>query len=290
MLLNPIAPRPVKLAVVIFGLLGLIGCNGATSRNSQAVPEPETAPATAPPASLSFTASDTVLDSGESVTLSWTSSNADSCEASGDWGGVKSLSGAETIGPLVQDANFTLSCSGDGGGAIRQLSIQIDDGGGVTVVLDVSPQQIAAGDVATLSWSSTNATQCTASGGWTGEQLLDGSFIAGPLTVDTSFQLTCQDSNDSAMAMVSVTLIDKTLRWQAPTQNVDGSTLTDLAGYRIYWGLSSRNYVDNHTINSPLVTQWEATVPAGEYYFALTAFDSEDNESAYSNEVLKAIP
>ncbi len=33
-----------------------------------------------------------------------------------------------------------------------------------------------------------------------------------------------------------------TLSWTPPTQNTDGSPLTDLAGYRVYWGTSSGNY------------------------------------------------
>ncbi len=117
-----------------------------------------------------------------------------------------------------------------------------------------------------------------------------GSFVVGPVSAATNFQLTCEGQAGSALVMVSVWLVDKIVRWQAPTQNVDGSALTDLAGYRVYWGVSSRNYTGNHTINSAAVTQWEANIAAGDYYFALTAFDTQDNESAYSNEVRKTIP
>ena len=92
------------------------------------------------------------------------------------------------------------------------------------------------------------------------------------------------------MGMVTVQVVDKILRWQAPSQNVDGTPLTDLAGYVIYWGTSSRDYIGSHTINSPDVTEWEATMAPGTYYFAMTAFDASNNESGYSNEVLKIIP
>jgi hypothetical protein len=90
--------------------------------------------------------------------------------------------------------------------------------------------------------------------------------------------------------MLTVQVVDKTLRWQAPTENVDGSELTDLAGFVIYWGRDSRNYTGQQTINSATTTQWEADIPPGTYFFAMTAFDSENNESAYSNEVYKIIP
>jgi hypothetical protein len=45
-----------------------------------------------------------------------------------------------------------------------------------------------------------------------------------------------------------------TLSWTAPTQNDDGSTLTDLAGYRIYWGTTSGSYPNSATITSSLAT------------------------------------
>jgi len=87
-----------------------------------------------------------------------------------------------------------------------------------------------------------------------------------------------------------VEVLDKILRWRAPTQNVDGSPLTDLAGYNVYWGTESRVYQGVHTIDDPAVTQWEADLPPGSYYFALTAFDADRSESGYSNEVIKTIP
>jgi hypothetical protein len=123
---------------------------------------------------------------------------------------------------------------------------------------------------------------------------LSGSFGTGALTQNTNYQITCSGPSGSAVSMVTVEVLDKILRWQAPTQNVDGSPLDDLAGYIVYWGTQSRNYTGvgggSFTINSPSTTQWEANLAPGAYYFALKAFDTDGNESAYSNEVLKPIP
>ncbi len=156
--------------------------------------------------------------------------------------------------------------------------------------LSATPEYVEAGGTSTLTWNAPGANSCTASGGWSGSQPVSGSFTVGPLSGTTTFQLSCQGPSGSGLAMVTIDLADKTLRWQAPTENVDGSTLTDLAGYVIYWGTTSRNYSGSHTINSPATTQWEATMAPGTYYFAMTAFDAENNESGYSNEVLKVIP
>lgn len=78
------------------------------------------------------------------------------------------------------------------------------------------------------------------------------------------------------------------LCWRAPTENVDGSALTDLAGYSFYWGVNSRAYDAKHTLNDPAATCWLMPgLAAGYYFVAMKAFDAEGNESAFSNEVLK---
>lgn len=84
------------------------------------------------------------------------------------------------------------------------------------------------------------------------------------------------------------------LRWTPPAENVDGTPLTDLDGYRIYWGMSSRDYIDSVDISDEGLTQQLVTVPLDSdnqttWYFAMTAYDVDGNESAYSNEVRKTL-
>lgn len=71
------------------------------------------APSTDPSAALS--SSQTSIARGQKVTLTWSSQNADSCAASGDWSGDKAASGgSEEVGPLRKDSSYTLTCSGGG--------------------------------------------------------------------------------------------------------------------------------------------------------------------------------
>jgi len=80
------------------------------------------------------------------------------------------------------------------------------------------------------------------------------------------------------------------LNWVAPTENVDGSPLSDLAGYRIYYGTSSRSY-DNHiSIDDPTSTSLAFDASSGDYFVSMSAVDVDGNESGYSNEVLKQLP
>lgn len=70
------------------------------------------------------------------------------------------------------------------------------------------------------------------------------------------------------------------LSWAAPTENVDGSALTDLAGYKIYWGTQPDEFTNSVTIDNPGVVTYvlENLVPAT-YYFVATAFNADGAES-----------
>lgn len=82
---------------------------------------------------------------------------------------------------------------------------------------------------------------------------------------------------------------DRHVHWIAPTQNVDGTPLADLAGFKLYYGPTTGNYTVTIDITDPLVTEWD--IPdTSTLYVAITAIDADNNESAYSNEVVKLDP
>lgn len=80
------------------------------------------------------------------------------------------------------------------------------------------------------------------------------------------------------------------LTWTPPTENSDGSPLTDLAGYKIYWGTSQGNYTNSVTVNNPGLTSYvvDALTPAT-WHFVATAFNSAGVESSFSNAASKTI-
>ena len=81
-----------------------------------------------------------------------------------------------------------------------------------------------------------------------------------------------------------------TLSWKPPTQNEDGSELTNLAGFKIYYGCQqSRQYDYVINIDSPTVTSYVVeNLPAGTCYFAATAYNDQGVESKLTNEVVQA--
>ena len=73
------------------------------------------------------------------------------------------------------------------------------------VTLTANPASITAGGGSTLTWSSTNATSCVASGGWTGTQTTNGSTSVSPATT-TSYTLSCTGPGGSSQASATVSV------------------------------------------------------------------------------------
>ncbi|HEX9661690.1 MAG TPA: hypothetical protein VGB27_05340, partial [Candidatus Binatia bacterium] len=75
-----------------------------------------------------------------------------------------------------------------------------------TLTFTANPTSVASGFASTLTWSSANATSCTASGAWSGAKALSGSQSTGALTSDSTFILNCSGSGGSISGSVSVTI------------------------------------------------------------------------------------
>ena len=65
----------------------------------------------------------------------------------------------------------------------------------------------------------------------------------------------------------------------------DPSTSTNVAGYRIYYGPSSRNYTNTLDVGNATSATLSNLVTGATYYFAATAYDTANLESDFSNEV-----
>lgn len=79
-----------------------------------------------------------------------------------------------------------------------------------------------------------------------------------------------------------------TLNWTAPTQNTDGTPLTDLTGYAFYYGTTSGSYPNRIQVNDPSLTTYVVdNLPPATYYFVAVALKGNGTESNYSNEAVK---
>ena len=274
------------LTILVAGFLTACGGGGGGGSPSA---QTDTTPPADPSPTLTFSASSSSVTTGGSVTLSWQSTNADSCEASGGWSGSRATTGQQTISSLQQTQTFSLSCSGAGGAALREVQVNVADDADVSVSLSSDVDAVLINGTVQLTWSSSNAESCEASGSWSGQVETSGTFTSVPLTDNALFQLTCFAQGQSAVSQLGVAVTDNTIRWTAPTENVDGTQLTDLDGFAVYWGNGSRNYSTSVNLGAG-AREWTLDVAPGTYYLAVTALNSQNEESGYSNEIVKVIP
>lgn len=79
----------------------------------------------------------------------------------------------------------------------------------------------------------------------------------------------------------SVSTGTATLDWTPPTENSDGTTLTNLAGYTVYYGTSPNALTESVKVSNPGLTAYTlSNLAAGTWYFAVTAYSATGVESS----------
>ncbi len=125
---------------------------------------------------------------------------------------------------------------------------------------------------------------------------LSGVPSEADVGITVAVTISVSDGNLSAslapfdLEVQQIQLGSATVSWDIPTNNVDGSPMTDLAGFRVHYGTASQNYVEvvevnDATTGSKLIEDLEPAT----YFFAVTAVDLAGNESATSEEVSKVV-
>jgi len=156
----------------------------------------------------------------------------------------------------VAALGFALSgCGGDGGDSSAAAS---------------SAQSSTTGSTA----SSTSSTATASSGSGQSTSTSSG----------TSTSTAGSGSNGSDPPTASSA--DVTINWTPPTENTNGTPLTNLAGYDIRYGTSSGNYTQTITVSNPGIATYVVTnLAPGKYYFAVAAVNSAGTEGPLSSEV-----
>ncbi len=96
-------------------------------------------------------------------------------------------------------------------------------------------------------------------------------------------------SNDRAS---SITARSVSLSWVAPSAREDGTglSLSEIAGYRIYYGTEPGNYPNRIDVNDSSADQAEIPdLEPASYYVVVTTIDVDGRESSYSQEVVISI-
>ena len=114
------------------------------------------------------------------------------------------------------------------------------------------------------------------------------SATAPPTVADTAPATTTGGSSTTTTPPTSTPASSSgvTFGWQAPTENSNGTPITNLAGYKIHYGTASQQYTQVVEVSNPSLSRYVMdSLPSGTYYFAITAYNAQGIESALSGEV-----
>jgi hypothetical protein len=139
---------------------------------------------------------------------------------------------------------------------------------------------------------------------WATFSIATGSLSGAPSTADvgtySNIVISVSDGNTTAsLAPFAITVSQPatstsgtaTLSWTAPTTNTDGSALTDLAGYHIYYGTSPSTMTTVIDVANPGTMSYTiSSLSSATWYFAVNAYTTSGLESTLSNTASKSIP
>lgn len=111
-----------------------------------------------------------------------------------------------------------------------------------------------------------------------------GSMSGGTITVNGVTEPFVQSGSTWNATVVTLPTGAAELSWTVPTENTDNTPLTDLAGFKLYWGTAPGSYPNSVQLDNPgLMSYVIENLPYAHYYFVATAFNSMGRESAQSN-------
>ncbi|MDD5034393.1 MAG: hypothetical protein PHE55_06510, partial [Methylococcaceae bacterium] len=121
------------------------------------------------------------------------------------WSGAQPVSGRLNLTGLNTRQTYTLTCTGSGGTVSQTVTVTAPP----TVKITATPSQIRypSKTAITLNWSSSNATSCTAGGGWSGTKPLSGKQTVSGLGGNQTYSLSCTGPGGAVSQSVTVTVM-----------------------------------------------------------------------------------
>lgn len=155
---------------------------------------------------ISFTATPSVIDLGTPVTLTWSTTFADSVTIDNGIGTV-ATSGSTVVSELVAPVTFNLTATGPGGTTTAPVTVTVLNP--LTAGISAVPSSIHTGESATLIWSSTGTTNVSLDDSVvilsTQQVPAQGTKSVSP-TVTTHYTLTARVGNFRVSSSTDVTV------------------------------------------------------------------------------------
>ena len=181
-----------------------LACSGAGGTAKSAAHLSVTPPAPSAPADT-LTVAPTSIVKGQTATLTWSSANAANCEIQPAIGAVQPQ-GSMTVTP-AENTTYAIVCSGAGGTAKSVANLAVTPPAPLVPsdTLTVTPNSITKGQTATLTWSSTNATNCEI------EPEIGAVQPQGSMTIkpaeNATYALTCSGADGTAKSMANLLVV-----------------------------------------------------------------------------------
>jgi hypothetical protein len=219
------------------------------------------------------------------------------------------LSGTPTAANVGTFANIVISVSDSRASAsLPAFTITVSDSANhPPTITGTPPTSVNAGaaynfqptgadqDSDALTWSIQNRPAWATFNVSTGR--LSGTPTAAQAGAYANIVISVSDGEASAsLPAFTITVAQSssgsaTLTWVPPTQNTDGSSLTDLAGYRILYGTSSADLNQIVELANPGLASYVVSgLSSGTWYFAVKSYSAGGGESDASNVASKTIP
>jgi hypothetical protein len=195
----------------------------------------------------------------------------------GGWWSWNGSTWASSTDPVGGTTVLTMSGSpsaSDGTGEAYSFVPTTSNTGGGTLLFSIANKP---------AWASYN----TATGA------LTGTPSSAQAAMYSNIQLSVSNGSTSAsipVFSINVTAGFANLTWTAPTQNTNGTALTDLSGYTIYYGTDPSEMTQTIAVPAATTTSYAVNnLSSGTYYFAVAANASDGTESAQSSAESKAV-
>jgi hypothetical protein len=214
----------------------------------------------APPSVVTFNAQPASVNAGQSTTLAWTTQGATGVTIDNGVG-AQPATGMVTVSP-GQTTTYALTATGPGGMTTAQVTVTVTPVGAPAIAaFSATPQQIAPGAQASLSWQVSNATSVSIDNG-VGTQPMSGSVMVSP-NQTTTYTLTAVGAGGQTSAQTTVTVA-----------SVVGETCADpfvIGASGVFTG--NTNLAVNDYSQSAACTGYSSTGPDVVYRISLQAGD-----------------
>ncbi|HWG67908.1 MAG TPA: hypothetical protein VN692_00685 [Steroidobacteraceae bacterium] len=204
-------------------------------RNSLGFPTPAATVAinVVPQAAIgAFSASPSTITSGDVASLRWTAVNATSCTVTGG-GATTSIAGASgnlNVSPGTGTTTYALVCANSLNAQTAPVSTTVTAVAPPTIgTFSASPSNLVSGiGSSTLTWSAPGAASCSLTGGSINASGTQGSVSTGPLTMTTTYTLTCGNSLAGTPAATALASISASVTVQVSARLTAANSVGDL--------------------------------------------------------------